>query len=253
MQTHKKKEILGIGISAVNMETATLQIMDWIRYQAREMVSVAAVHSIVDAQREAQSKLAMQNSGICVPDGMPLVWMLKLSGIKNVSRVFGPDLMLSVCDRMSAKNMSAYYYGGAQGVAEELALKMEETYSGIRTAGTYSPPYRELTELEENQIVEKINSTGADIIWVGLGSPKQEKWMYKFRNQLTAPVLIGVGAAFDYNTGRIQRAPSWIQNSGLEWLFRLLQEPGRLWKRYMRNNPLFLFYIFCEKFGLKKF
>lgn len=249
----EKVSALGIGISAVNREKAADMLMSWLKNRACQTATFAAVHSIVDAQQEPLAKLAMQQSGICAPDGVPLVWLLKLSGKKNVSRVFGPDLMLDVSKRMAEEGYSAFYYGGTQEAVTDLALQMERRFPGIRTAGTYSPPFRELTDTEETEVVDMINGAQADIVWVGLGSPKQERWINRFRDRLDAPVIAAVGAAFDYNTNRLKRAPRWMQICGLEWLFRLLQEPRRLWRRYLRNNPLFIFLLFCEKTGLRNF
>jgi len=245
--------ILGIGISAVTMDTAVETIMRWIAMGERQIVTVAAVHSVVDAQRVPAAKRIMQTSGMCVPDGVPLVWLSRLAGRNKVERVFGPDLMLRVTYLLAQTSGHAFYYGGKQGIAEELAERMQAEYPGVGTAGCYSPPFRDLTEAEKQEIENLINNSGAGIVWVGLSSPKQEKWMEEFRPRLNAPVLIGVGAAFDYNTGRIHRAPHWVQNSGLEWLFRLIQEPQRLWRRYLVNNSLFILYWILEKLRLKKF
>ena len=146
-----------------------------------------------------------------------------------------------------------FYYGGAPDVVAELSARMEGLFPGLVTAGKYSPPFRALTDGEEREVAERINKVAPDLVWVGLSTPKQENWMARFRSHLHAPVLIGVGAAFDYNTGRIKRAPRWMQNGGLEWLYRVIQEPKRLWKRYARNNPLFVHYLLIEKLGLRDF
>ena len=249
----EKVTALGIGISAVNMEVAVDIIVGWMKNRIHRSATFAAVHSIVDAQNEPDAKLAMQQSDLCVPDGVPLVWLLKLSGKDKVSRVFGPDLMLKVSERMAEDGLSAFYYGGTQEAVTELAQQMEQRFPGIHTSGTYSPPFRELSDEEENAVVSRINDADADIVWIGLGSPRQERWVMRFRSRLDTPVIAAVGAAFDYNTGRLRRAPRWMQKCGLEWLYRLIQEPRRLWRRYFRNNPLFIFHLFCEKTGIRNF
>ena len=235
------------------MENVSAEILKRIEKETPTFVTVTGVHGIIEAQDDQDFKKILNDSDFCVPDGMPLVWLSKLAGNYEVERVFGPDLMLRLSAFLGANNGSAFYYGGAPGVAQELADTMAQSYPGLQTAGTYYPPFRDLTDAEASSIVKTINLSGADVVWVGLSTPKQERWMSKYRPNLNVPVLLGVGAAFDYNIGRIQRAPSWMQQCGLEWLYRLIQEPRRLWKRYFRNNPLFLYYLFCEKTGLKKF
>ena len=246
-------DVLGIRINAISLERAASAIVGMVRENARATVAVAAVHSVVDAQGDPDAKRAMTQATICVPDGVPLVWLLRLGGFTGVTRVFGPDLMLEVSRLMGREKLSAYYFGGHEGVAVDLACRLEQDYPGLRTAGTFSPPFREMLDDEKARVAETINAADPGVVWVGLGSPRQERWMLEFRNRLDAPVIIGIGAAFDYNTGRIARAPRWMQKSALEWLFRLVQEPRRLWRRYLRNNPLFLWYLFCQRLGLKRF
>jgi N-acetylglucosaminyldiphosphoundecaprenol N-acetyl-beta-D-mannosaminyltransferase len=245
--------VLGIAINAISLDRAASTIVDMARQEKRSTVAVAAVHSVVDAQDMPEAKSAMKNATLCVPDGVPLVWLLRLNGFTDVSRVFGPDLMLETSRLMGLNRMSAYYFGGREGVADDLARRLEDDYAGLRTAGTCSPPFREMTEAEKDRIADTINAAGPDVVWIGLGSPKQERWMAEFRTRLKAPVIIGIGAAFDYNTGRLTRAPRWMQKCALEWLYRLIQEPRRLWRRYLRNNPLFLWFLFCQRYRLKSF
>lgn len=248
-----KVPILGVGLSPVSMDGAVRTIMRWIGDRHKTYVTVNAVHSMMDAQDDPEIKRIMNAAGMCVPDGVPLVWLLWLAGHGDTTRVFGPDLMLALCAALAGGGGAAFYYGGAPGVADRLADKMAADYPGLRTAGTYCPPFRELTAEEEEEVVGRINRSGADIVWVGLSSPKQERWMARFRPRIDVPVLVGVGAAFDFNTGGIDRAPRWMQKCALEWVYRLLQEPRRLWWRYARKNPLFVFYIACEKLRLRKF
>jgi N-acetylglucosaminyldiphosphoundecaprenol N-acetyl-beta-D-mannosaminyltransferase len=204
----------------------------------------------MEAQDDPSFKRILNESGLTVPDGMPLVWLSKMAGRDWVTRVYGPDLMLEVSRALAARSGSAFYYGGVDGVAPDLARRLAEKFPGLRTAGTYTPPFRALTPPEEDEIVRLINGSGADVVWVGLSTPKQERWMAQFRPRLTVPVLLGVGAAFDFHTGRVAQAPKWIQQSGFEWAFRLCMEPRRLWKRYAKNNPRFVWKVAGEKLGL---
>lgn len=246
-------KVLGVAISAVSLESAAQIIARWVKDRERRFVTVTGVHGVIEAQGDPMFKWILNRSGICVPDGVPIVWLAWLAGHSGVTRVFGPDLMLKVSSVLGERNGSAFYYGGLPGVADELATAISARYPGIQTAGTYSPPFRELTDGEARSVVDLVNRSGADVLWVGLSTPKQERWMWNFRARLKVPVIAGVGAAFDYNTERIGRAPRWIQQGGFEWFYRLVQDPRRLWKRYARNNPLFVYYLLCEKLRLRKF
>ena len=248
-----RTNVLGVDISAVSLDSAVQMIARWARNREKNYVTVTGVHGVIAAQDDPAFKRILNRSGLCVPDGMPIVWLAWLAGHSGVSRVFGPDLMLKVSAVLAERNGSAFYYGSAPGVAEELAGVMEARYRGLRTAGSYCPPFRELTDEEAGAVVDLVNRSGADVLWVGMSTPKQERWMAKFRPMLNVPVMVGVGAAFDYNTGRINRAPPWMQTAGLEWFYRVIQDPRRLWKRYARNNPLFVYYLLCEKLGLRDF
>ena len=245
--------ILGVGIHAITMGQALKQIFQWIENRAREYVCVCNVHTVMECQRNEAMHRAVNMAGLATPDGMPLVWLGQWKSQIQVSRVYGPDLLLALCQLSLDHGYSHYFYGGAAGVAEQLADRLNERFPGLKIAGTYSPPFRPLTTLENAGIIEQINQTVPDIIWVGLGTPKQDLWMAANRDKLTAPVIIGVGAAFDFHTGRIPQAPAWMQDVGLEWLFRLWQEPGRLAYRYLVYNPLFILLILMQTLGLKHY
>lgn len=245
--------VLGIPIHATTLGDAARSIVDFAHRGHPATVAIAAVHSVVDAQNEPDAKRAMSGATLCVSDGVPLVWLLRLCGFRNITRVFGPDLMLEVSRQLAGTGLTAFYLGGGTGVAEDLASRLERDNPGLMTAGVFSPPFRDTDEAEKDQLAHMINTSGARIVWVGLGSPKQERWMNEFRPRLKSAVLIGVGAAFDYNTGRLTRAPKWMQKCALEWLYRLIQEPRRLWRRYLRNNPLFVWYVFCQWLGINTF
>jgi len=245
--------VLGIGISAVSLASATDIIMGWVARRERRFVAVTGVHGVIEAQHDPEFKFILNEAGLCVPDGMPMVWLSWRAGRREVTRVFGPDMMLAVSAALARTGGRAFYYGGPPGVAEELAAAMASRFPGLVTAGCYTPPFGALSDEEEARIRQVIDDAAPDVVWVGLSTPKQERWMARFRPRLAAPVLLGVGAAFDYNTGRIRRAPPWMQRSGLEWFYRLVQEPRRLFRRYARNNTLFAYYLLCERLRLRSF
>ena len=248
-----KVNILGVGIHAITMAQTLAQISTWIEEGTRHYVSICTVHTVMECHRSEQVRRAVNNAGLATPDGMPLVWLGKLKSKHPVTRVYGPDLMLALCELSAQRGYRHYFYGGAEGVATKLAQGLQTQYPDLHVVGTYSPPYRPVFQQEDAQIIEQINQTKPDIIWVGLGTPKQDLWMAAHRDRLTAPVIIAVGAAFDFHTGRLPQAPRWMQRSGLEWFFRLLQEPRRLWHRYLVYNPLFILLIVAQMLGLKKF
>ena len=207
----------------------------------------------MEAQQDENFRSVLNRAFLNTPDGMPMVWVGKLQGFRDMDRVYGPDLMLSVCEFTKGKGYSHFLYGGAEGVARELKQRLEQKFLGLRIVGTYTPPFRPLNEVEENDLIRAVNEAKPDIVWVGLSTPKQEKFMAQYRQKLDATLLFGVGAAFDFQVGRVRQAPRWMQRSGLEWCFRLCCEPRRLWRRYFRNNPLFVFRIFCQLTGMKKY
>jgi N-acetylglucosaminyldiphosphoundecaprenol N-acetyl-beta-D-mannosaminyltransferase len=245
--------ILGVGISALTLAQATAQIAAWIENRACQYVSVCTVHTLMECQRDETMRHAVNGAGLATPDGMPLVWLSRWRSRAAVSRVYGPDLMLALAQLSLEQGYTHYFYGGAAGVPQLLAETLQTRLPGLKVAGAYSPPFRPLTPSEEADMIEQINGAAPDIVWVGLGTPKQDLWMAAHRQQLTAPVLIGVGAAFDFHTGRIPQAPRWMQQAGLEWSFRLWQEPKRLWYRYLVYNPLFVLLVFAQTLGLKRY
>lgn len=235
------------------MSQALDQICHWIENQACEYICACTVHTVMECQHDENVRCAVNGASLATPDGMPLVWLGRWKSQAQVSRIYGPDLVLALCQLSLERGYSHYFYGGAAGVPELLASRLGERFPGLKIAGTHSPPFRSLTTEEDAHIIEQINQTAPDIIWVGLGAPKQDLWMATHREQLAAPVLIGVGAAFDFHTGRIPQAPAWMQSAGLEWLFRLWQEPRRLAYRYLVYNPLFILLILTQILGLKQY
>ncbi len=234
----ERQDILGVRVSVLHMASAVRQIGAWIEVQEPNYVCVTPAHSVMDARSNPELLRIFNDSGMTTPDGMSIVWTLKLLGHPGVSRVYGPDLMLAACEAGLHVGWRHFLYGGAEGVAEELAVTLGRRFPGLEIAGTFSPPFRPLTGEEDEEVVRRIRGSGAHIVWVGIGSPKQERWMAAHVGRVGAPVLVGVGAAFDFLSGRKPQAPRWIQRSGLEWLYRFAHEPRRLWPRY-RRYPVF--------------
>jgi N-acetylglucosaminyldiphosphoundecaprenol N-acetyl-beta-D-mannosaminyltransferase len=246
----ERVNILGVGVSAINMEDALRTVDGWIEKQQRHYVCVCPVHSIMECRRSEEVRRVFNGAGMVTPDGMPVVWVARWSGHHNVDRVYGPDLMLALIERERHRH---FFYGGGPGVAQRLAAEMKKKFPGLEVAGYLEPPYAPLEELCTPEAAATINATHTDIVWVGMSSPKQDLWMARMRPLLEAPVLIAVGAAFDFHTGTVKQAPRWMQRSGLEWLFRLVTEPRRLWRRYLIDNPWFLWELALQTLRLKTF
>lgn len=240
--------ILGIDFNVINMTQTICIIDDWISSNDSNYVCVTPVHALMDYRKDNKLIMIANKSGLTTPDGMPIVWILKLAGYKHVDRVYGPDLLNELCRVSLETGYKHFFYGNTDAVLSDLKEKLEAKYPGIQIAGSISPPFRELTDQEDEVICKQISESGADILWVGLGSPKQELWMYHHQGKIDVPVMIGVGAAFDFLSGNKSQAPRWIQRSGLEWFYRFLQEPRRLWKRYLLGYPRFVVLIMIELF-----
>jgi N-acetylglucosaminyldiphosphoundecaprenol N-acetyl-beta-D-mannosaminyltransferase len=237
----RTREIVGIPIAMTDYDRA-MDVMDgMIARGERGYVCCVAVHAVMVAKSDPEMRRALLGSTLTVPDGMPLVWAANLMGESLRNRVYGPELMRRYNERCRDRGHRVWLYGGRdQGSLAQLALNMHRENPGMRVVGGYSPPFRPLTAAEEDEIARQINAARPDVLWVGIGVPKQEKWMARMRDRLQPPVLIGVGAAFDFHAGLVPQAPDWMQHLGLEWAYRLAHEPRRLWKRYTRYNPLFV-------------
>jgi N-acetylglucosaminyldiphosphoundecaprenol N-acetyl-beta-D-mannosaminyltransferase len=242
-------DILGVRVSAIDMETALDTVERWVRLRERHYVCVTGVHGIMESQRDARLKEIHNRAGLVTPDGMPLVWISRMMGFKRVTRVYGPDLMLAVCERSRAAGYRHFFFGAAPGVAQRLAEVLRARFPGILVAGTFSPSFQPLLPGELEHALNVINAARPDIVWVGLSTPKQEYWMDSALGSVNAPVLVGCGAAFDFLSGTKPQAPRWMQRSGLEWTFRLMTEPRRLWRRYLVQNPKFVWLMVLEALG----
>jgi N-acetylglucosaminyldiphosphoundecaprenol N-acetyl-beta-D-mannosaminyltransferase len=214
-------------------------IADWIERGQRQYVCVANVHSVMESRRDAAVGRAYEGAGLVVPDGMPLVWLGRWQGHPDVGRCYGPDLLMAFCALAEERGYASYFYGGAPGVADELGAVLSARFPRLRVVGAIAPAFPP-TPAEIEASVARINAARPDVVWIGLGCPRQELWMAAQRERLQAPVLVGIGAAFDFHTGRVRQAPRWMMRSGLEWLFRLGAEPRRLWYRYLVYNPWFV-------------
>ncbi len=262
--------VLGVGISAITLDSTWTMVLACLREERQGYVTVTGVHGVSECQSDAELRRIHNESLLSTPDGMPLVWMGRLQGIgpKQMDRVYGPDLMLEVIERGQAEGLRHYFFGGRDGVAALLQEKLLERFPAAQIVGTYTPPFRPLDEAEERALVEELDRLRPHCFWVGLSTPKQERVMSQLltcygasqeqpidgETRLPTPlVMFGVGAAFDFHAGLVPQAPPWMQRVGLEWLFRLRCEPRRLWRRYLKNNPLFIVRAFLQLTGLRKY
>jgi N-acetylglucosaminyldiphosphoundecaprenol N-acetyl-beta-D-mannosaminyltransferase len=236
-------DVLGVPVSAITMAEALDTIDGWIRTRTPHYVCVTGVHGVMESQRDEEIRRIHRRAGLVTPDGMPLVWLAHLRGHRQVERVYGPDLMLAYCARSIRTGTRHFFFGGAPGMADRVAAGLSRRFPGLSVAGTHAPPFRPPTREEDDRMIAMINQADPDIVWVGLSTPKQERWMAEHVGRLRAAVLVGVGAAFDFHAGAKPQAPRWMQQHGLEWSFRLATEPRRLWKRYLINNPSFVWRV----------
>lgn len=245
MSPHRPQPILNVHLSPVNMAQALATLQDWIQTNDRQYVCVAPAHSIMECVNDPGLLPVFNQAGMVTPDGMAIVWLLHLKGHRHVTRVYGPDLLLNACKYGLQHNWRHCFYGGAPGVAETLSQSLTSRFPGLQIAAALAPPFGELSPEQDYIFVQQINTVKPHIVWVGMSSPKQERWMHAHRYQIDAPVMIGVGAAFDFLSGTKPQAPRWMQRGGLEWLFRLISEPKRLWPRY-RQYPHFVLLALAE-------
>jgi N-acetylglucosaminyldiphosphoundecaprenol N-acetyl-beta-D-mannosaminyltransferase len=249
----EKNFVLGTPVSAVNLPLAVEQIRRWIETGERQLVCVRDAHGVIRAVDDGELRAIHIDAGMVTPDGMPLVWLSRLRGHKQVRRVYGPDLMLETCQGLLALGARHFFYGGRPGVVERLAEKLTERFPGIAICGMHTPSDRPVGAREQDGVLAAINAARPDIVWIGLSTPKQEYWMRNHRPHLDAAVLVGVGAAFDFHAGVVQQAPRILQRNGLEWVYRLCREPQRLGRRYAEVIPRFIWLNLLELAGLRRF
>ncbi len=245
-------QILGVPISILDMNSAISTINRWVNSGETHYVCATDVHSIMQAQHNPQHMAALASAGMIIPDGTPLIWVSRARGQKDMHRVCGPDLMWNLSRFGTDRGWRHYFYGGAEHVAETVARNFESKFQGFKIAGTYSPPFHQLSPSQRQCVIDNINSSNPHIVWVGLGCPKQEIWMLENASYLKGAVVIGVGAAFDFHANRIPRAPPWMRSNGLEWLHRLFQEPARLWRRYLIMGPQFILRSAAETWRIRR-
>lgn len=241
-------DILGVKLNVTSMKHTLSTIERWIEKKEPHYVCVTSAHGIIESQRNKEFRDIINSAGLVTPDGMPLVWLSRFKGYKSVDRVYGPDLMLKLSELAERRGYSNFFYGARNGIPEKLSIALRKKFPHLKIAGTYSPPFRPLTSKEDREVIDMINDASPDIVWVGISTPKQEKWMAEHLGRTKTTVMIGVGAAFDFLSGAKRQAPKWMQRSGLEWLFRLITEPRRLWRRYLIGNTMFIWSILKEFF-----
>ncbi len=231
--------VLGTPIDIITWDGALSQLNAWVTNHESRYVCICNVHSVVTASQDAEFGRVVREADMATPDGAPVAWMMRKLGHAGQQRINGPDLMWKYCEQVQSSDESVFFYGSTEETLEILKAKLLAAFPRLKIAGVISPPFRKLTAEEDDAIVAQINASGAGTVWVSLGCPKQEMWMAAHRGRINA-VMVGVGAAFDYHAGTIKRAPKWMQNNGLEWFYRLVSEPRRLWKRYLVTNTLFV-------------
>jgi N-acetylglucosaminyldiphosphoundecaprenol N-acetyl-beta-D-mannosaminyltransferase len=248
-----RANLLGVGISAINMQDALRHSSQLVQQRRKGYICVTGVHGIMEAQRDPSFRAILNRSFLCTPDGMPTVWVGRMQGHRRIRRIYGPDFMLEMCRLSVEKRYRHFLYGGNRGVAERLKRRLERLIPSISIVGTFAPPFRALTPAEEDELIAAVAEARPDIIWVGLSTPKQERFMASMIDRLDTCLMVGVGAAFDIHAGLLADAPTWMKGAGLHWLYRLLKEPRRLWRRYLTNNPRFLWNISLQLAGIRKF
>jgi len=244
------RTILGIGVDATSYEDATARVMEWARGGESRIVCLGVVASVMEARESAEYRAALEGADLVTPDGMPLVWMLRWLGVKAATRVYGPDLTLAVLRAAEEAGVAVGFYGSSEEVLARLVANLRRRFPRLEVSFHNAPPFRPLSEQEDEDAVRTIGESGARILFVGLGGAKQDLWMAEHRGRVPA-VMLGVGAAFDFLAGTKPQAPRWMQNAGLEWMFRLATEPRRLWRRYLRHNPRFAFLAVKQILGAR--
>lgn len=248
----KGASVLGSHIDALSWEDSINTICGWAQNYESRYVALCNVHSVVTALLEDNHRLDLNKADMATSDGMPVTWTLRKLGFHEQQRINGPDLMWKYCEKAERVGHKVFFYGSTNEVLALLESKLSVAFPKLQIVGMYSPPFRELTLIEDDEVVERLNASGANVVFIGLGCPRQEEWMFRHRGKVNA-VMMGVGAAFNYHAGTTKRAPVWMQDRGLEWLHRLASDPKRLWKRYLVTNTIFIVAIAAQLLGIKKF
>jgi len=251
--SERRINVLGVGLSELNLDLAVEKVLHAIEHKQKGYICVSGVHGVSEAQADQEFKDILNKAFLNTPDGMPMVWFGKWHGSKIMERVYGPDLMLRMCEASEEVPIKHYFFGGGDGIADKLKASLQQRFPFLHVVGTKTPPFRPLNAEEDKELIEEVAQLKPDIIWVGLSTPKQERFMSAYLDRLDTTLMFGVGAAFDFHAGLIPQAPSWMQKSGLEWFYRLCKEPKRLWKRYLKNNPVFLVRAAAQLTGLRKY
>lgn len=245
--------ILGVGVSALSMRTALEKTESLLDSGGSGYICVTGVHGVMEAQKDEAFRQILNRSFLTTPDGMPTVWLGRLRGFREMTRVYGPDFMSELCRRSVGKGYRHFLYGGNPGVAEELRAALIARFPGVEIVGTYTPPFRPLNAEEEAELTERLAAARPDVLWCGLSTPKQERFMDAYVGKLPVRLMVGVGAAFDLLSGNLSEAPAFMKRTGLQWLYRLIKEPRRLWRRYLSNNPRFTWLTLLQLSGIRRF
>jgi N-acetylglucosaminyldiphosphoundecaprenol N-acetyl-beta-D-mannosaminyltransferase len=251
--SHAHANVLGTKVSAFDLAKAIDTADRWLTAGRCGYVCVTGVHGVMEARKDLAFREILNRACINLPDGMPMSWVGRMQGLTGMDRVFGPDFMAAMCQLSINRCYRHFLYGGQPGVAEDLQQKLETRFPGLQVVGTYTPPFRSLTLEEEAELFQKLQKSQPHILWVGLSTPKQERFMSQYVDRLQVPLLVGVGAAFDYHTGRLRDCPEWVKRAGLQWFHRLMQDPKRLWRRYLRHNSAFIWHIALQMLRLRRY
>jgi N-acetylglucosaminyldiphosphoundecaprenol N-acetyl-beta-D-mannosaminyltransferase len=246
-------DVLGVRVSAINMSLAVSMADRLIATSNPGYVCVTGVHGVMEAQADPEFLRILNRAAINTPDGMPMTWVGRLQGHHHMDRVYGPDFMAAMCRLSVERGYRNFLCGGEPGVAELLSESLQRRFPGLKIVGTYTPPFRALNPEEEMELVARVHESRPHILWVGLGTPKQERFMVQYLDRLQVPLLVGVGAAFDFHTGRLRECSDWVKRAGLQWMHRLMQDPRRLWRRYLRGNTSFLWHLAWQLSGLRHY
>lgn len=246
------RHILGMRVDATSYSEATRTVLEWAKWRQPTYVCIANVHMVMESYDDPAFRKVVNGAGLITPDGMPLVWGLRMLGVKDQRRVYGPDLTLELCEGASVEQVPIALYGGTVESLQSFTEMLQSRFPALQVVCAIAPPFRPLTQEEDARYTREIVESGAGIVLVGIGCPKQERWMAAHKDHIPA-VLLGVGAAFDFHSGRVRQAPAWMQHIGMEWLFRLLMEPRRLWKRYLKHNPRFIILFLLQLLGVRRY